>query len=362
VIHGLHEIYGRRIALGLAALAAMLPRAAGAEALQAGWDAFRARHIAADGRVVDDRNGGISHSEGQAYAMFLAARLGDRPTFDRVRGWTRRVLAVRPDALLAWRFRPWAGHGSVDDANNATDADLMHGWALVEAHRRWGDVELRDGARRVARDILRFLVRDVHGRHILLPAADGFTRASSIDVNPSYYVFAAFQALALVLPDPGWHQLRVEGERLLEEARFDRWGLPSDWVRMTPIGRSMFMRPLDGSGFGWDAVRVPLHLVRAGLRDHPAVDHVLGFWSHAGVLTPGGRVALQRAANPVPAGEGVRAIAHLVAAARYGRQATPPFAARSHPAASYYDAALSLLAQEATAWLTSGQQDAWLRS
>ena len=36
---------------------------------QAEWLAFRNRFIAPEGRVVDTGNGGVSHSEGQGYAM-----------------------------------------------------------------------------------------------------------------------------------------------------------------------------------------------------------------------------------------------------------------------------------------------------
>jgi endo-1,4-beta-D-glucanase Y len=36
------------------------------------WAAYRDRFVMADGRVVDDANGGISHSESQGYGLLLA--------------------------------------------------------------------------------------------------------------------------------------------------------------------------------------------------------------------------------------------------------------------------------------------------
>jgi endoglucanase len=36
------------------------------------WAAYRDRFVMPDGRVVDDANGGISHSEGQGYGLLLA--------------------------------------------------------------------------------------------------------------------------------------------------------------------------------------------------------------------------------------------------------------------------------------------------
>ena len=47
------------------------------------WTDFKSRHIQQDGRVVDNGNGGISHSEGQGYALVLAELAGDREVFDR---------------------------------------------------------------------------------------------------------------------------------------------------------------------------------------------------------------------------------------------------------------------------------------
>ena len=131
---------GRRAllsALGGTGLAAALPRPAQAAAVasdQAQWLEFRQRFITADGRVVDTGNRNVSHSEGQGYGMLLAEAFDDRPTFNRLLGWTRATL-LRPEGLHAWRFKP--GGIGVDDNNNATDGDLYIGWALLRAAQRW---------------------------------------------------------------------------------------------------------------------------------------------------------------------------------------------------------------------------------
>ena len=59
------------------------------------WEAFNARFVTEDGRVRDTANGGISHSEGQAYALLVTASLGLREDFDRIWDWTRTHLQVR---------------------------------------------------------------------------------------------------------------------------------------------------------------------------------------------------------------------------------------------------------------------------
>ena len=68
------------------------------------WTAWKARFVTDAGRVVDTGNQGISHSEGQGFGMLLAVAANDRPTFERIWGWTRANRMVRDDQLLAWRW------------------------------------------------------------------------------------------------------------------------------------------------------------------------------------------------------------------------------------------------------------------
>jgi endo-1,4-beta-D-glucanase Y len=49
--------------------------AAPATLLADGWRQYKDRFVTSEGRVVDNANGGISHSEGQGYAMLIAERL-----------------------------------------------------------------------------------------------------------------------------------------------------------------------------------------------------------------------------------------------------------------------------------------------
>ena len=47
------------------------------------WQPWRDRFMTADGRIVDDANSNISHSEGQGYGLLLAALAQDRAALDR---------------------------------------------------------------------------------------------------------------------------------------------------------------------------------------------------------------------------------------------------------------------------------------
>ena len=60
------------------------------EALSALWQQYKAKFIDPSGRVIDNANGGISHSEGQGYSMLLAERFGDKDAFANAWLWTQR--------------------------------------------------------------------------------------------------------------------------------------------------------------------------------------------------------------------------------------------------------------------------------
>ena len=56
----------------------------------ADWSDFRRRFVGGDGRVIDNANGGVSHSEGQGWGMMLAVAFDDVASFDLIADWTKR--------------------------------------------------------------------------------------------------------------------------------------------------------------------------------------------------------------------------------------------------------------------------------
>lgn len=341
----------RRQAIGLLAA---VPAAAGAQtaalpgprsgsSMDAGrttWAAFQARFVTPEGRVVDTGNGGISHSEGQGWGMLLAVRADDRRGFDLLHAWTRRTLSRPRDALHAWRFRPDAAM-PVDDPNNATDGDLCIAWALLEAGRRWDNADYTAAGAAIGRDLLRLLVRPTGGFGVLLPGLQGFERADHVVVNLSYYVFPAFPLLAEAVPDAAWARLAADGLTLLRLARFGRWRLPPDWLQIAR--KDAALAPATGwpARFSFDAVRVPLWLAWAGLRQEPALLQAHRFWSAA--ASPPAWVDLETdAPAPYPAPPGTVAVARLVAAdGRTGPLASTP--REVFDSSDYYSTMLILL-------------------
>src|SRR6202165_1049809 len=87
-------------------LTAAMGAAGSATLLKDGWRQYKDRFVKSEGRVVDNAKGGISHSEGQGYAMLIAERLDDRPTFEAIWKWTQNNSLVRGDSLAAWGWRP----------------------------------------------------------------------------------------------------------------------------------------------------------------------------------------------------------------------------------------------------------------
>jgi len=310
------------------------------------WHRYRAVHITAQGRVVDGANGGISHSEGQGYALLFAAAFGDRITFDRIWLWTASQMRVRGDGLFAWKWDPADPARPVPDPNNASDGDLLIAWALARGADRWGDAALRREAAALAGDIAQRLVRVQGGLTCLLPGLDGFDKPEGLVVNPSYWVFPAFADLAAIAPSPVWRNLTRDGVALIERGVFGPWRLPPDWLLIEPSGA---LRPAPGfrPHFGFNAVRVPLHLAWAGLADTGRLSPFLTFWAQrpapAWVDLQTGETA------PYPISSGVLAIAEVARATAGQVSADPARLPALTDGLDYYAASLLLLSRLAFA-------------
>ncbi len=309
------------------------------------WRSFKSRFLSQDGRIVDPASPDITHSEGQAWALLLAEHHDDREAFGRILAWTRQRLAVRTDRLLAWRYRTDAG-GVVDDHNNATDADLCYAWTLLRASRRWPRDGLRSAAIAIATDIRRNLMRQVGSRWLLLPGARGFEHDRFVVVNPSYYVFGALDDLSDALEDDAWSRLADHGEHLLRDARFGRWALTPDWVRVARQDGRVSMLPGRGERFSYDAVRVPLYLTWSRRSVRGLLAPYVSFWADsAHAYLPAWTTLTDDRPSPYAAGPGIRAIASLVLAAAGKSPADlPPPGGEPD---NYYHAALALLARAA---------------
>ncbi len=318
-----------------------------AEAI-AEWGEFKRRYVSPDGRVIDTGNGGVSHTEGQGWGMLGAVAFDDVATFESLHGWTARTLQRRGDRLHSWRYQPNA-HIPVADANNATDGDLFIAQALWRAAWRWGRADWAQAAQAIARDILALLVRETGTRSVLLPGVHGFETSACLTVNPSYYVFPAMEEMAALAPSPVWGRLLADGHAMLAEARFGRWQLPPDWLRMDRETGALAPHPNWPARFSYDAMRVPLWLSWSEQNLQSDLNCFETYWNFYTTFTPAWVNLKTNISANYPAPPGLLAVGQVAVAlsrsvAKQHSVITFPLI-RSSP--NYYSAALTMLSRYA---------------
>ena len=230
------------------------------------WEAYKERFVAQNGRVIDDANGGISHSEGQGYGLILALMSNDRADFERIWTFTHTRLLLRDDGLAVWKWSPDA-EPHVSDPNNASDGDLLIAYALARAGATWDDARFTEAARQIASALADKAIFEHEGRLLLRPGVAGFGPDDQPDgpiINLSYWVFEAFPVLAELVPDADWQALGRGGLDVARQAGFGDRKLPSDWISVAGDPKPAQGFPAE---FSYNALRIPLYLMRAGLDD-----------------------------------------------------------------------------------------------
>lgn len=263
--------FRRLVRLALAALFGVMSSLAFAQnshaVTQDEWSAYREKFLDQTGQIIDNVNGGISHSESQGYGLLLSYLANNRGDFDRIWAFTRTEMLLRDDGLSVWKWDPRATP-HVQDSNNATDGDLLIAYAAALAGRAWNRPDLTAAARSIAQALLDDGIQSVGSLVLLKPGSVGFGRGEREDgpvVNPSYWVFEALPVLAELAPDPKWQRLADDGRKLIAMAmKIGTANLPPDWV-------SLKSQPTVADGFpqqfSYNAVRIPLYMLRAGSRD-----------------------------------------------------------------------------------------------
>lgn len=316
---------------------------------QGDWTRYKKLFVSPEGRVIDTGNGGVTHSEGQGYGMILAEAYGDRATFDRIWTWTKQNLQTRPDdKLISWLWKPSAeeGGGSVADPNNASDAEILIAWALVRASKRWGIYAYEQAAAGILVELRRLAVKDTPHGPVLLPGVQGFVQDNGLVLNPSYYIFPAFDLISKTFPGGGWDQLGQSGLSVIQGAGFGKWKLSPDWV--LDVDGSYELKAPFPPDFGYNAIRIPLHIAWRDPRSPllaPFADFWQGFPDLSGMPST---VNLETDSfGPDPALPGMQAIARFVLACRQGKplivRDIPPLM----PDETYYSASLKLLTKVA---------------
>ncbi|EFP96439.1 glycosyl hydrolase family 8 [Vibrio caribbeanicus] len=226
------------------------------------WEKYKLWYLADEGRVIDNANQRISHSEGQGYAMLMAVFFDDNEAFSRLWDWTQKNLTVPGTVLLAWKWQPRPPH--TPDKNNAIDGDILIAWALLRASRKWGNSRYLDDSTKIIHHIAETQIRIVDGDTILLPGNNGFETPESTIVNPAYWIFPAFKEFNS--HKKVWDRLIISGNNILDKNQYGKSLLPSDWLEFSH-GEWKPAKKFE-TIFGYSNYRIPLYLSWSG-QSHP---------------------------------------------------------------------------------------------
>jgi endoglucanase len=303
------------------------------------WQAYKAKFLDASGRIVDDGNDNVSHSEGQGYGLLLAY-LADSPAdFEQIWYFTRTELLIRDDGLAAWRWNPdTTPH--VTDINDASDGDLLIAYALALAGTDWGRSDYTAEATKIARTLLDEAVIEHDAQTLLLPGASGFSASDRDDgpvINPSYWIFEAFPVMNTLVPSDKWQKLSDTGLALLRQVQFGQQKLPADWV-------SLRRQPKPAEGFppefGYNALRIPLYLLRGDVDDRGLLTRLL-----QGMSDPAGSITLRDlstdSVTTTLSDPGYQIINHIMACVTGGKEL--PASVKQFTPTLYYPSTLHLL-------------------
>ncbi len=231
--------------------------------LYADWDEYKSRFIQDDGRVIDKRNGNITHSESIGYTLYFAYKFNDDKTFDKVYSWYQDNLGKNRYGLIGWKWGEDSNSSwGILDHNNASDGDIWIAYDLLLMAQRRGDDQLKAEALSLIVAIKEHLIIEYKGKLFLLPGKEGFKKSDHTILNPSYYRFDIFEAFSIVDPDGPWKALSRDGEWLLHQAVFSSLELHSDWIT---IDENLTTKLTKTMSFGYDAIRIPLNIMQSTL-------------------------------------------------------------------------------------------------
>jgi endo-1,4-beta-D-glucanase Y len=240
-----------------------MPSSASSAPSSAAAQAFLARYVTADGRVIRHDQGGDIVSEGQAYAMLIAELTGDSATTQRIWNWTQQHLQ-RPDGLLSYHA---SGDGSVLDPQSASDADILIAFALLRYNGENSGALHADGKNVAAAVLAHETTQLPDGTPVVAAGPWAVGAAATVDV--SYWMPAVYDKLAVLTGDQKWSSAASGSIRLLQQLTDNGKQLPPDWAKLQGSDIAAIAAPGGAAPvqYGLDAQRVPVWLATSCTAD-----------------------------------------------------------------------------------------------
>ncbi|MGL6260403.1 glycosyl hydrolase family 8 [Vibrio sp. WXL210] len=222
------------------------------------WLRYKQRFVHADGRVVDTGNQNISHSEGQGFGMLFAVAYDDRQAFERLWHWTQDNLRNETTGLFCWKYNPNVAD-PIEDRNNASDGDVLIAWALLKASKRWNQPQYLQASDQILRSLLTHNIIDFAGKKVMLPGTVGFTFPSSITLNPSYFIYPAWQDFLAHTHLLDLQSLIDDTLQLMLDINWGNHKIATDWVTLYIDGTTSPAAQWPARA-SYDAIRVPVYI------------------------------------------------------------------------------------------------------
>lgn len=232
------------------------------------WNAYAARFIDPQGRVIDPQGGDRTTSEGESYALFFALADNDRAHFDRVLAWTQANLAGGDVGthLPGWLWgKAQDGQWKLLDPNPAADSDCWIAYSLIEAGRLWHNPAYTILGHRMMGLISKQEVAELPGfGSMLMPGPTAlWMNNQAWTVNPSYVPLFLFDRFHQEDPAGPWGAIAMNIPNLLRQSV--RHGFAMDWVDYIPSDgfypaakpTQPGVQPVPAGG-SYDAIRVYL--------------------------------------------------------------------------------------------------------
>ena len=231
----------------------LYPQNANDQHVQTAYSAWKNAYLTEEGapegalRVRRPRNNDDTVSEGIAYGMLITAMMEDKEEFDQLYVYYNSFLD--PNGLMNWQV---TSNQLVVGHNAATDADVDIAYALLLAHRNFGDQEYLDEAKRLIGLIKTHMLEP--GTLVLKPG-DEF--GGSDITNPSYFAVSYFKVFAEVMNDDDWNTATDVCYEILFKSWNETTGFVPDWCNVE--GQTGFFNNYANGGawFFFDAARTP---------------------------------------------------------------------------------------------------------